>query len=83
MAITATFKADFSSFTQAVDKAEVQLRSFETGAGKVGKALGRMTDTFSGRRVIQEATLTARAIEDIGGVLPNLQVLLRIKMNFI
>jgi len=68
MAITATFKADFSSFTQAVDKAEVQLRSFETGAGKVEKALGRMTDTFSGRRVIQEATLTARAIEDIGGV---------------
>lgn len=68
MAITATFKADFSSFTQAVDKAEVQLRSFETGAGKVEKALGRMTDTFSGRRVIQEATLTAKAIDNIGGV---------------
>ena len=68
MAVTATFKADFSSFTAAVKKAEVELRSFETGASKVEKALGRMTDSFSGRRVIQEATLTAKAIEDIGGV---------------
>lgn len=68
MAITATFKADFSSFATAVDKAQAQLRSFETGASKVEKSLSRMTDSFSGRRVIQEATLTAKAIEEIGGV---------------
>ena len=68
MAVTATFKADFSSFTAAVEKAEVKLRSFETGASKVEKSLSRMTDSFSGRRVIQEATLTAKAIDDIGGV---------------
>ena len=68
MAITATFKADFSSFATAVDKAQAQLRSFETGASKVEKSLSRMTDSFSGRRVIQDATLTAKAIEEIGGV---------------
>jgi hypothetical protein len=34
----------------------------------VEKSLSRMTDSFSGRRVIQEATLTAKAIDDIGGV---------------
>ncbi len=68
MAITATFKADFSSFATAVDKAQAQLRSFETGASKVEKSLSRMTDSFSGRRVIQEATLTAKAIDEIGGV---------------
>jgi len=68
MPITATFAADFSSFSTAVQKAEVELRSFEDGAGKVEKALGRIGDNFSGRKVIQEAQLTAKAIEDIGGV---------------
>jgi len=68
MAVTATFKADFSSFTDAVKKAEVTLVSFETGAAKVERQLSRMTDGFSGRRVIQEATLMARAVEDAGGV---------------
>jgi hypothetical protein len=68
MPITATFAADFSSFSTAVQKAEVELRSFEDGAGKIEKALGRIGDNFSGRKVIQEAQLTAKAIEDIGGV---------------
>lgn len=68
MAITATFKADFTSFVDAVNRAESELRSFETGASKVEGSLRRMTDAFSGRRIIQDATLTAKAIEDIGGV---------------
>ncbi len=68
MALTAKFIADFSSFNDAVNKAEVQLKSFETGASKVEKALTRMTDSFSGRKIVSEATLTAKAIENIGGV---------------
>lgn len=68
MAITATFKADFTSFVDAVNRAESELRSFETGASKVEGSLRRMTDAFSGRRIIQDATLTAKAIDDIGGV---------------
>lgn len=67
MAITARFQADFTSFYDAVNKAEVELKSFEQGAGKVEKSLNRMVDSFSGRRVIQEATLMAQAVEKIGG----------------
>src|SRR4051812_48586747 len=68
MALSASFRADFTSFVEQCQKAEVELRSFETGAGKVEKALNRMTDGFSGRKLIQEATLMATAIEKAGGV---------------
>jgi hypothetical protein len=68
MAISATFKADFTSFVDAVNRAETELKSFETGASKVEKSLQRMGDSFSGRRIIQDAQLAAKAIDDIGGV---------------
>jgi hypothetical protein len=68
MAITGQFKADFSDFSRAVQAADVELRSFEDDSNKVAAALGRMADQFSGRRVIQEATLMVAAIEQIGGV---------------
>lgn len=68
MAITAKFQADFSSFSDAVTKAERQLADFSKGAGTVEKSLAKMTDSFSGRKVVQEAALMARAIEDAGGV---------------
>lgn len=67
MAITAKFVADFSPFTDAVNKAEVELRSFEQNASKVGKSLNSMVDNFSGRKLIQDATLMAEAVERIGG----------------
>ena len=67
MAVTARFLADFSSFNQAVDKAEAKLTDFTAGASKVEKALARMTDRFSGRRVLQEATLMEKAVDAIGG----------------
>jgi hypothetical protein len=67
MPITGTFLADFTQFNTAVQGAEVQLRSFESNSSKVASSLSRMTDQFSGRRIIQEATLMAEAIERIGG----------------
>lgn len=67
MAITGKFIADFSSFQAAVQQAEVSLKSFETGAGKVETSLNRMTDSFSGRKIIQDATLMSEAVERIGG----------------
>src|SRR6185436_659323 len=67
-AMTGQLLADFSDFTRAVDTAVVSLRSFETGAGKVEGALERMVDNFSGRKVIQDATLMVEAVERIGGV---------------
>lgn len=67
-ALTGQLLADFSDFTRAVDTAVVTLKSFETGAGQVDKSLTRMVDNFSGRKVIQDATLMAEAVEKIGGV---------------
>lgn len=68
MAISGKLLADFSSFYDAVQKAEVQLKGFESGAGKVENALNRMTTGFSGQKVIQDATLMTAAIEKVGGV---------------
>jgi hypothetical protein len=68
MPISAKFAADFEDFYAAVQKSEVALRSFQSGAGTVEKSLNKMADSFSGRSIIQQATLAAKAIEDIGGV---------------
>lgn len=67
-AMTGVLAADFSDFQRAVDDSVVTLRTFEEGAGKVGGTLSRMTDQFSGRKLIQEATFMAEAVERIGGV---------------
>ena len=66
--VTATFIASFDSFYSAVDKAVVELKSFEKETENVGKAMSRMGDSFSGRKVIQDATMMVEAIEQIGGV---------------
>jgi hypothetical protein len=67
MALTGKFLADFSSFYDAVQKAEVSLRSFETGAGNVTTSLNKVADGLSGRKLIQDASLMAEAVERIGG----------------
>jgi hypothetical protein len=67
MALTGKLLADFSSFADAVAKSQVALRSFETGAGKVETALNKMADTFTGRKLIQDVTLSVEAIERLGG----------------
>jgi len=68
MALSATFTANFSSFYDAVDKADVKLKDFGQGADKVGGRLATLSDSFSGRKIIQEATLMAKAVEEVGGV---------------
>jgi tetratricopeptide (TPR) repeat protein len=67
MTITATFTANFSSFNDAVAKADAKLKDFGEGADKVGKKLERMANEFSGRKVVQDAAVMVRAIEEIGG----------------
>lgn len=68
MAINAVFRADFAQFQTAVTQAETKLKAFQTDASKVETSLNRMGDAFSGRKVISEATLAVKAIQDIGGV---------------
>lgn len=68
MALSATFTANFSSFYDAVDKAEAKLKDFGAGADKVGPRLNALANQFSGQKIVQEATLMAKAVEEIGGV---------------
>jgi hypothetical protein len=68
MAVTARFLADFSDFSRAVKDAEVQLKGMETNAGKVSTSLNKMADSLSGRKLVQDATLAAAAVDKIGGV---------------
>lgn len=68
MPVSAKFQADFSSFSQAVDKANIQLRGFESDSLRVEKSLNRMGNSFTGTRLVQDATLMAKAIENAGGV---------------
>jgi hypothetical protein len=67
MAISGKFLADFSDFTRAVQQADTQLRGFESSSARVGTSLNRMTNSFAGTKVIQEATLMAEAVDRIGG----------------
>jgi hypothetical protein len=67
MALTGRFEADFESFYQAVDKADAKMADFQSGAGRVESSLNRMVDSFSGVKIIQQATLAAEAIERLGG----------------
>jgi hypothetical protein len=67
MAVTAKFRADFGDFEQAVRGAEAQLADFGKGATSAASSLARVTDAFSGRVLIQQATLAVRAVSDLGG----------------
>jgi len=67
MALTGELFADFSDFTRACDEAVVSLKGFETGSEKVKASLDRMVDNFTGRKIIQDATLMAEAVERVGG----------------
>src|SRR5580765_5929064 len=68
MALSATFAADFSTFTNACAKAEVSLKGIESGASAGGSKLTRMGDSLSGNKNIQQAALLAGAVERVGGV---------------
>jgi len=62
------FLADFSDFVRECEKATTRLVDFASGADKVGPRLNAMVDNFSGKKVIQDATLMAEAVERVGGV---------------
>lgn len=68
MAVRATFLADFSGFEQALAGARSKIVFLESDADKVSKSLGRMTESFSGKRIVQDANLAVRAVNDLGGV---------------
>ncbi len=66
--IVQDFEANFTQYTAAVRDAQAQLKSFVVDADRVASQLGRMTDQFSGAKVLQQATMMSEAIDRIGGV---------------
>lgn len=68
MALVGKFVADFGSFVDAVEKANVKLADFGKGASGVESKLNSMVDNFSGRKIIQEVTLMSAALEKSGGI---------------
>jgi hypothetical protein len=68
MALTGKFIADFSDFYAAAQKAEISIKSIGDSASTVGPKLNSLAEQFSGKRIIQEATLVTRVVEEIGGV---------------
>jgi hypothetical protein len=67
MPLQGVFNADFSKFTAACATAEASLKGFETGASKTEAALNKMADSVSGQKIVQQAYLATKAVEDIGG----------------
>lgn len=68
MAVRAVFAADFTAFDRGVEKAQVTLRTFESGIGRIDKDLAKFGNQFSGVGIIQQATLMEKAIREVGGV---------------
>jgi hypothetical protein len=63
MALTGKLLGNFDSFVDACQKAQTNLVKFEDGANKVQSALDRMVKDFSGKKIIQDASLMAEAFE--------------------
>src|SRR5262245_16805859 len=66
--ISAKFQADFTSFEDAVKKADVTLKTLVSDADKVPASLARIGNSLQGTKLIQDATLMAEAVQRIGGV---------------
>lgn len=65
--LTARFGADFTAFQTAVQQVEAELRAFDGDAKSVQGSLNRMTESFSGNKLIHDAELMTKAVEELGG----------------
>src|SRR5262245_9365872 len=68
MAVTAKFLADFSDFSAAVAKAQAKFTEFRKESAQVENQLKRVTDGFLGRKILSEAQLAVKAVQEIDGV---------------
>jgi hypothetical protein len=65
--LTGIFNADFTSFTKACEQGSASLKSFETDANKTAISLDKMADSISGQKIVQQALLATKAVQDVGG----------------
>ncbi len=68
MALTGTLLANFDSFSDACSKAIISLKGFEDGSALVTKQLTTVSNALSGQKIVQQASLAAQAIANMGGV---------------
>jgi hypothetical protein len=66
MALKGIFEADFTPFTAAVAQAQVSLKSFEGDGAKVETRLNSLTNSLSGVKIVQQATLATEAVTRLG-----------------
>lgn len=66
--VSGKLQADFSSFYDAVTKADASLDTMEQGAAKAESGLNRMVANFSGQKLIQQAQTAVEAVKRIGDV---------------
>ena len=60
------FEADFAPFTAAVAQASATLKSFEADGAKVETRLTNLTNSLTGVKIAQQATLAAEAVTRLG-----------------
>ncbi len=68
MALSGKLAADFASFYDACEQADVHLASVESNAAKVEAQLTRTSNSLSGVTIVQQAAIAAEAVDRIGGV---------------
>lgn len=67
MALSASLSLDIKAFQAGLDKAEVELQTFERATKTVNRDLKRLMEDFSGQKVAVEAERMAEAVKRIGG----------------
>jgi hypothetical protein len=68
MALTATFAADLSGFTNSLKKGVVELQVFDRATKNATRGLKREVESFSGQKLAVEAARMTEAVERVGGI---------------
>jgi hypothetical protein len=67
MALSASLSLDIKSFQAGLDRAEVELQTFERATKSVNRDLKRLMEDFSGQKIAVEAERMAEAVKRLGG----------------
>lgn len=66
--LSASLSLDVRKFEEGLRTAKVELQTFERAAGAMNRDLKRLLESFSGEKVVIEASRMAEAVERLGGV---------------
>ena len=66
MALQGTFEVDFAKFETAVAQADVSLKSFQDNGTNAAASLTRIENSLTGVKIVQQATIAAQAVANLG-----------------